>query len=66
MEAEKMHANETIGKKNSNKEICHILQLEGDAYLPPIAQSNHEYTPIIWKGLRKYSNFNDTLVCHEQ
>ena len=65
MEAEKMHINETIGKMKGKKEIYLILQLEGDVYLL-IAQSNHEYSPIIWKGLRKYSNFNDTLVCHEQ
>ena len=47
MEPTALHVNQISAKANSKKEMYRILQLEGDVYLPPISQANHDYVSAI-------------------
>ena len=37
----------------SKRELYRMLQLEGDVYLPPLSQANHDYVSGILSGKRK-------------
>ena len=53
MESTKINVNEITIKASSKKEVYRLLQLEGDVYMPPIAQSNHQYVSGILSGTKK-------------
>ena len=55
---EKMNAKQISLKASSKKELYRLLQLEGDVYLLPLTQANHQYVAgIIW---------GKTKVCKQQ
>ena len=53
MEKEQMNVRTITAKANSKQEIYRILQLEGDVYLPPKSQANHNYISEILSGTKK-------------
>ena len=50
MESKSIHVNQIKAKANNKKEMVCILQLEGDMYMPPLAQANHSYVSGILRG----------------
>ena len=55
MEKKTINVNIIKAKANSKKEIVRIMQLEGDVYLSPLAQANHEYVAAVLWGEKKAS-----------
>ena len=55
MEKKTIHVNVIKAKANSKKEMVRIMQLEGDVYLPPLAQANHEYVAAVLWGEKNAS-----------
>ena len=53
MEQEQMNIGAITAKANSKREMWKILQLEGDVYLPPNSQANHDYISKILSGEKK-------------
>ena len=53
MEPEQMNIGVITAKANSKNEMFRILQLEGDVYLPPKSQANHNYISEILSGTKK-------------
>ena len=43
MESKFILVNQIKARANSNKEMTHILQLEEDVYMHPLAQANQNY-----------------------
>ena len=48
-----MNVRTITAKANSKQEMCRMLQLEGDVYLPPKSQANHNYISEILSGTKK-------------
>ena len=53
-------------KASSKKELYRMLQLEGDAYLPPLPQANHKYVAGVISGKIKVCIHLSLLVCQKQ
>ena len=53
MEKVQMNVRAITAKANSKQEMCRILQLEGDVYLPHNSQANHNYISEILSGTKK-------------
>ena len=53
MEPVKINVSEITAKASSKKEVYRLLQLEGDIYMPPMAQANHSYVAGILSGSKK-------------
>ena len=51
-----IHVNQIIAKASSKKEMVLILQLQGDVYLLPLAQTNHSYVAAVLSGEKKVEN----------
>ena len=53
MESEQMNIGVITAKANCKREMCRILQLEGEDYFPPNSQANHNYVSKILSGTKK-------------
>ena len=64
--SERIHVNMITRKASSKREVYCMLSLEGDVYLPPFPQANHDYVSSILGVQRKYVWLNIILVCSKQ
>ena len=61
MESQRINLKQISMRARTKKEIFRILHLEGDIYLPPIAQSNRKYIAGVLSGKIKVSRLLTTF-----
>ena len=59
MEPTKINVRQISMKASSKKELYRMLQLEGDVYLPPMPQANHNYVADVISGKAKVTRESD-------